>query len=84
MLRYKNITDHDLQVANIPGVGLVKAGETVEVSENTPIESPNFELVGEAPAEPAPAQPEAPQQPKAPAPVQPAADPKPEAKTEAE
>lgn len=52
MSRYKNITDYDLTVI---GVGVVKAGETVEAEL---IESPNFELVDKAPvAAPAPEQP---------------------------
>lgn len=68
MLRYKNVSDHDLQVVNIPGVGVVKSGDTVE--SILPIENPNFELVSDAPAapaQPAPAPAAAPVAPAAPA-----------------
>lgn len=40
--KYKNISDQDQTVI---GVGVVKAGETIEV--DTPIENPNFVLVPE-------------------------------------
>ena len=42
-LTYKNISNQDQSVI---GVGLVKAGETIEVDE--PLENPNFEQVNKA------------------------------------
>lgn len=68
MLRYKNVTEHELQVVGIPGVGHVAAGAIVETV--VPIENPNFQLVKED-STPAPVAPVAPVAP-TPAPETPA------------